>query len=158
MAIKRRIIRPEKIPFTQEGYDKLQIELEELQASRKGAVETLSAARSLGDLSENGLYTAAKGRLRSIDTEINRRKYYLKVGVVEETQRSAIGIGKTVVVSDGTKERVFQIVGDTESDPLNGKITQKSPIGSALLGKNVKDSVTITTPSGHITYTIKKIS
>jgi transcription elongation factor GreA len=157
MKIKRRIIKPEKIAFTQEGYENLQKDLEDLQASRKGAVETLSAARSLGDLSENGLYTAAKGRLRSIDTEINRRKYYLKVGYIEEVGSSKVGIGKTVHVSDGMKDRVFQIVGDTESDPLQGKITQNSPIGKALMGKNLNNSVEIATPSGTIVYTIKKI-
>lgn len=157
MKLKRPVVKPEQISFTKEGYEKLEKELQELQASRKGAVETLAAARALGDLSENGLYTAAKGRLRSIDTEINRRKYYLKVGIVEEAMSNSVGIGKSVLVSDGKKERIFQIVGDTESDPLNGKITKKSPIGSALLGKSVKDIVKISTPSGTIEYTIKEI-
>lgn len=157
MPIKRKVIRPEKIAFTKEGYNKLQKELDDLIHSRKEAVETLSAARALGDLSENGLYTAAKSRLRSIDTEINRRKYYLKVGVVTQTDSSTVHVGKSVVVTDGKQERVFQIVGDTESDPLNGKITQKSPIGSALIGKKLKESVDIKTPSGTIKYVIKKI-
>lgn len=157
MKLKRRVIHPEKIAFTQEGYDNIQKELETLQSSRKEAVDALAFARALGDLSENSLYTAAKGRLRSIDTEINRRKYYLKVGVVEEIDDNIVGIGKKVVVTDGKKEREFQIVGDTESDPLSGKITQKSPIGSALLGKGLNDTVQISTPSGTINYTIQKI-
>ncbi len=157
MRIKRPIQKPERIVFTKEGFERIEKELAELQASRKGAVETLSAARALGDLSENGLYTAAKSRLRSIDTEINRRKYYLKVGVIEQSGEFVVGIGSTVVVNDGKKERTFQIVGDTESDPLNGKITQKSPIGKALFGKNVGDSVKIKTPSGEKEFSIASI-
>ncbi len=158
MKSRRPVQQPEQISFTKEGYKKIQQELAELQSSRKGAVETLSAARALGDLSENGLYTAAKSRLRSIDSEINRRKYYLKVGVVEEGSASRVSIGTTVVVDDGKKERTFQIVGDTESDPLNGKITKKSPIGSALLGKKVGESASVSTPSGSIDFTIRTIS
>lgn len=154
----RRVQKPESISFTKEGYDRIKSELEELQDSRKGAVETLSAARALGDLSENGLYTAAKSRLRHIDTEINRRKYYLKVGIVKESKASTVGIGNTVEVKDGEKNRIFQIVGDTESDPLNGKITQKSPIGSALIGKSKGDSVKISTPSGIKLFKINKIT
>lgn len=157
MRTKRPVLQPEKISFTQEGYDNLEKELENLQSSRKEAVEALSFARALGDLSENSLYTAAKGRLRSIDTEINRRKYYLKVGVVEEIGSNTVGIGKKVTVTDGKKERDFYIVGDIESDPLNGKITQKSPIGKALIGKRLNEDVEIVIPSGTITYTIIKI-
>ena len=158
MKLKRPVQIPEVISFTKEGYAKIQQELADLQASRKGAVETLSAARSLGDLSENGLYTAAKGRLRSIDTEINRKTYYLKVGIIEKGNTSEVGMGRRVLVNDGKKVRTFQIVGDTESDPLNGKITKKSPIGSALFGKKVGESVSVSTPSGSMQFTIQKIS
>ena len=157
MRLKRPVIRPEKITFTKEGYERIEKELKELQDSRKAAVETLSAARALGDLSENGLYTAAKSRLRSIDTEINRRKYYLKVGVIEKGDKSVVGIGRTVVVNDGKKERTFSLVGDTESDPLNGSITQKSPIGRALFGKKIGDKVSVSTPSGEMNFIIQSI-
>lgn len=156
--MKRRAVKVEKISFTKEGYKKIEDELRELQDSRKSAVETLAAARALGDLSENGLYTSAKARLRSIDTEINRRKYYLKVGVVEERDASRVGIGSKVTVTDGKGERVFTIVGDTESDPLQGKITKKSPIGSALMNKIKGEKVHITIPTGTIEYTILDIS
>lgn len=158
MRLKRPVQKLERISFTKEGYEKIQQELADLQASRKGAVETLSAARALGDLSENGLYTAAKGRLRSIDTEINRRKYYLKVGKIEESGKSSVGVGKTVEVIDGNNTREFKIVGDTESDPLNGRITKKSPIGRALFGKKIGEIVVVKTPSGDKKFTIKKIS
>lgn len=158
MKSKRPVKKIERISFTQEGYNKIKEELATLRSSRKGAVETLASARALGDLSENGLYTSAKARLRSIDTEINRRVYYLKVGSVEEVSTKTVGIGNSVTVSDGNTTREFQIVGDTESDPLNGKITKKSPIGRALFGKAVKDEVVVTTPSGGKKYSIKKIS
>lgn len=156
--MKRQPPKIERISFTKEGFEKIQQELAELQASRKGAVETLAQARAMGDLSENGLYTAAKSRLRSIDTEINRRKYYLKVGIVVETDSSTVGIGSKVEVEHPKGQRVFQIVGDTESDPLNGKITKKSPIGSALMGKKKGDTVHVATPNGSVAFTIKRIS
>jgi transcription elongation factor GreA len=156
--MKRPAPKIEHISFTREGYKKIEQELAEIQASRKEAVETLSAARALGDLSENGLYTAAKSRLRHIDTEINRRKYYLKVGVIHDVGTSVVGVGSSVEVQTNKGTRTFQIVGDTESDPLAGKITKKSPIGSALMGKKKGDIVKISTPSGTIEYTISKIT
>lgn len=158
MKLKRPAPKLERISFTQEGYTKIEQELANLKASRKEAVETLAAARALGDLSENGLYTAAKSRLRSIDTEINRRTYYLKVGVIESTNHSRVGVGTRVSVEAAGRERVFEIVGDTESDPLQSKITKKSPIGSALMGKTVGTTVQVATPSGSMSFTIKKIS
>jgi len=157
----KKVQNPKKtlhpIQFTQEGYDKLQVDFDRLTEERKGAVETLAAARALGDLSENGLYTAAKGRLRSIDSQLFRLEMMLKLGFVKKVKGDIVEIGTTVVVNDGRKEKTLTVVGGYESDPLNGKISQNSPLGKALLGKKVEEKVTIEVPAGKTTYTIRSI-
>lgn len=147
-----------KIPVTKEGFEKLQKELLNLKALRPQAVETLSEARKLGDLSENGLYTAAKMRLRSIDSQIFRINAQIKLAdIIEENKSGVVGLGSKVKVSDGKSKRLFYIVGDYEADPLNGKITSNSPIGKSLMRKKVRDEILVKTPSGIVKYKILEI-
>lgn len=155
--MKRVVRQIKQITFTKEGFGEIKKELEDLVSSRKDAVLTLSAARALGDLSENGLYTAAKARLRSIDTEINRRKYYLKVGVVKTAGKEMVGVGSSVKVTNEGKVRVFYLVGDYESNPAENKISQNSPIGRALMGKRVGNNIQVETPAGRVVFKIQKI-
>lgn len=157
MRKPRVVQKVEKIPFTKEGYESLKIEQVRLQEERKEAVKNLSHARSLGDLSENGLYTAAKARLRSIDSRLLRIKNLLKFGEVQDTPKGIVGIGSRVQVMVGEKSREFTIVGGYESDPSTGKISINSPIGSALSGREEGDSVEVQAPKGTIVYTIQKI-
>ncbi len=147
-----------KIPVTKEGFEKLQKELLNLKTLRPQAVETLSEARKLGDLSENGLYTAAKMRLRSIDSQIFRINAQIKLAdIIEENKSGVVGLGSKVKVSDGKSKRLFYIVGDYEADPLNGKITSNSPIGKSLMRKKVRDEILVKTPSGMVKYKILEI-
>lgn len=147
-----------KIPVTKEGFEKLQKELLNLKTLRPQAVETLSEARKLGDLSENGLYTAAKMRLRSIDSQIFRINAQIKLAdIIEENKSGVVGLGSKVKVSDGKSKRLFYIVGDYEADPLNGKITSNSPIGKSLMRKKVRDEILVKTPSGIVKYKILEI-
>lgn len=147
-----------KIPVTKEGFGKLQKKLSELKALRPQAVETLSEARKLGDLSENGLYTAAKMRLRSIDSQIFRINTQIKLAdIIEEKKNDTVNLGSKVKVTDGKNERQFYLVGDYEADPAKGRITGNSPIGKSLIGKKVKDEFVVETPSGKIKYKIIKI-
>ena len=137
-----------RIKTTQEGLQKLKAELEQLTADRPNAVKELTRARELGDLSENGLYTAAKARLRSIDGQLRRLDAQIKLADVVETQ-------KFLVEQDG-KQVEYEIVGDYEADPANHKISAFSPIGSQLKGKKTGDVITITTPGGSKTLKILK--
>ncbi len=148
----------DKIRFTQQGYDDLKKELEELLASRPAVIEDVQKARELGDLKENGYYQASKQKLRSIDSRVTRIKYYMKVGeIVSEKQSSGIGIGTTVTLKNDTREMTYAIVGDLEANPSEGKLSLRSPIGKAVEGKKQGDKVEITIPSGTVTYIITKV-
>lgn len=148
-----------RIQFTQEGFDKLLKQLEELREARPAAVKELARARELGDLSENGLYTAAKSRLISIDNQIFRGEMTIKLAdIMDSSNSSSIQIGSKVTVQDGDNEVVYQLVGDTEANPKENKITQHSPIGRALMGKSVGSKAVLHLPAGEKTLTIIKIT
>lgn len=148
-----------QIPFTKEGHEKLKKELEDIRNSRPAAVEDLSKARSMGDLSENGYYKAARFKLTGIDRRIREINYILKYAVVTEAQGSdSVQIGSTVILNDGDNDITYSIVGGYESNPLEGKISQISPIGKAILGKKVGEKVSIEIPKGTVSYIIKSIS
>ncbi len=148
-----------RIPFTKQGHAQLVQTLEELKLARPAAVKELARARELGDLSENGLYTAAKSRLISIDNQIFKSEMTLKLAdIIEESENSGIHIGSKVKVKiDGT-EFTYQLVGDTEANPKEYKITQFSPIGSALIGKLKGNKVTVSLPAGDKVFEIIEVS
>lgn len=146
-----------RIPITRAGYEKLKSDYEELKSKRPHAVETLSDARRLGDLSENGLYTAAKARLRSIDSQLFRLSMQIKLADIHEGGGDIIRVGSKVLVSDGKRERIFEIVGDYEANPLNDKISTRSPIGKGLVNKRAGDSIIVRTPNGSVSYKILKV-
>jgi len=144
--------------FTKAGYEALQAELASLQAERPGVILDVQKARELGDLKENGYYQASKGKLRSIDSRLERVNYLLKTGIIiEETATTGIGIGSTVTLQVGEKEMTYQFVGDLEADPSQKKLSLLSPIGRALEGKEVGQEVTIDLPAGKVVYKIKAV-
>lgn len=148
-----------QILFTSEGYEALQKEQAELLAARPIAVLDLKKAREMGDLSENGYYRGAKAKLSSIDHRLRQIEHILKNAVVMGAVGSeVVQIGSSVTVSDGSTEKVFSLVGEYEADPLQGKISHKSPIGMSLLGKKPGDTIVVSTPKGQKSYTIVKIT
>lgn len=147
-----------RIPVTKEGFENLKKELENLKKERPQAVKNLSEARNMGDLSENGLYTAAKSRLRSIDSQMFRLDIQIKLADVIEGGGNAISIGSKVIVKDGDSKKEFHLVGDYEANPREGKISQYSPLGRALMGKKKDEIAVFEAPSGKISYTIISIS
>ena len=148
-----------KYQFTQQGYDDLKKELDHLISRRPQVVINLSAAREMGDLSENAGYHAAKDELSQIDSRVKTLKYILRVATIAKNQKTeTVTFGCTVKVSDGKDERVFVIVNALEADPLKGKMSGDSPIGSALIGKRVGDAVDIDIPNGKVNYKILEIS
>jgi transcription elongation factor GreA len=144
--------------FTKAGYEKLKKEYEELKAERPAVVEDVKKAREMGDLKENGYYQASKAKLRSIDSRLMRVSYDLKTAKIIETSDSdTVTIGSTVTLANTEREMTYQFVGDLEADPSEKKLSLLSPIGKAVEGKKVGDTVEITTPSGIISYMIKKV-
>lgn len=147
------------IPFTKTGYEELIQKLEIYHEKRPNAVKTLSRAREMGDLSENGLYRAAKFELSDIDRQIRFFKNllkYAKVFVPINNQTVQIGHKVTISSTDGSK--TYYIVGEYEANPKLNKISYKSPFGISILNKKRDDSFIVKTPSGTKTYLITDIS
>lgn len=152
-----------KIRFTKAGYEKLKEEYNDLLRERPLAVEDLKKARELGDLSENGYYKESRSKLSFIDGRLRRFSDYLKRADIIDTdgtklQIDTVYIGSTVSLSDGKRARTYQIVGDLEANPGEGKLSLLSPIGRAIMGKRINSEIEIDTPAGKFTYTINKIS
>ena len=147
--------------LTKSGWDTLKNELDELlNVKRPKLVERLAYARSNGDLSENSDYQSAKEELEFLDGRIDELEEVLqKASVVPDTKAgsSGIGVGTKVTVKVNGKETVFNIVGEWEADPVNKKISHDSPLGLALLGKNIGDTAEVEAPAGKITYEILAI-
>lgn len=148
----------EPVPFTKDGFEKIQREQEELLIERVGAIVHLQKSRELGDLKENGYYQASRQKVNAIDARLRRIKFLLKYGVILSTSGTGIvDIGSTVVLDQDGAKITYQIVGGEESNPSEGKISHKSPLGRAILGKKVGDKVQLDVPAGIIIYTIEKI-
>lgn len=146
--------------FTIEGFKKLENELKELiEVKKPQAIDRLQKARSMGDLSENSEYTAAKENLEFIENRIKELEEILQNAQVAETPKNdnIVELGETVVVSKNGQTQTFTIVGEFEANPMEGKISVNSPIGKGLLGKKVGEEVSIETPAGVFVYKIIEI-
>ena len=154
----------EKQFLTKKGYDERVARLEELKVvRRKEVAQKLKEAREQGDLSENAEYDAAKDEQRDIEARIEELEKILKnaeVVVEDDVDLDTINIGCTVDVYDKEfeEEIVFQLVGSTEANSLEGKISNESPVGKALIGKKVGDVVAVETQAGVIEYEVLKIN
>ncbi|OGK24143.1 transcription elongation factor GreA [Candidatus Roizmanbacteria bacterium RIFCSPLOWO2_01_FULL_37_12] len=149
-----------KVQLTNEGLKKLEKELVELtDGKRAKAIQRLHNARAMGDLSENSEYSAAKEDLAFIEGRIQEIEELLKnVEVIQNNNQSnKITLGSRLTVEANKIQDNLQIVGEYEADPLNKKLSAKSPIGSALLGKKVGDIIEVAVPAGKIKYKILEI-
>lgn len=147
------------IPFTKQGYLELKKQLEKEISKRPDAVKALSRGREMGDLSENGLYKAAKQELTDIDREIRHLTNLVKYGKIFTPQNNDfVQIGHIVKVQTGIQNKEFMIVGEYEANPKENRISNKSPIGHNLMGRKVGETVEINTPQGKIKYQILKIA
>ena len=150
-----------KIQLTQEGFNSLQEELKELQTvKRPSTVDRLQKARSMGDLKENNAYQSAKEELGELDGRIMEVQYILNNAEIITTSSSdlTITLGKKVTVDINGSQKTISIVGEFESDPMNGKISATSPIGLALLNKKMGETVSVITPGGPVPYIILSIT
>lgn len=149
-----------KIQLTQKGYDDLKIEHHDLLTNKKPkAIDRLSKARSMGDLSENSEYTAAKEELAFVEGRVQEIEGILNNAEVVENNTSGnlIQVGSSITVEINGKTETFQIVGEFEADPMNKKLSQNSPIGQALINKKVGDLVEVNIPAGKVEYKIVEI-
>lgn len=150
--------------LTYAGLKKYEDELQDLKIHRRQEIaQKIKEAREQGDLSENAEYDAAKDEQRDIEARIEELEKILKnaeVVVEDDVDLDTINIGCTVDVYDKEfeEEIVFQLVGSTEANSLEGKISNESPVGKALIGKKVGDVVAVETQAGVIEYEVLKIN
>lgn len=152
-----------KIYLTQKGFEDLKLEYKDLNEKRRPeVVERLSAAREMGDLSENAEYTAAREELSFIDVRLDELEGLLKgVEIISDAKahgRHAIDLGSEVMVKANGKEVLFTVVGEWEADPAEKKISHESPLGKALLGKAVGDEIEVDAPAGKVVYSVVSIN
>jgi transcription elongation factor GreA len=145
--------------ITDEGKAELENELAELKSRRGDIADKIAEARDYGDLSENAEYDAAREEQGLVESRIAEiEDILLNAEIIKSGKSSKVSLGSKVELKTGKKTVVYAIVGPVEADPLEGKVSNESPIGEALMGKKVGDTATITTPKGEITYEIVKIS
>jgi len=144
--------------ITAEGKKELEHELVTLKARRGEVADKISNARDFGDLSENAEYDAAREDQGLLETRIAEIEEIVNnAEIIKSSHKGTIGLGSLVELKNGAKKVQYTIVGPVEANPLEGKISNESPIGMALYGKKVDDKVTITTPKGDISYTIVSV-
>lgn len=146
-----------KVQLTKEGFAELKTEFEHLvNVKRPAAVERLSNARSMGDLSENNDYHNAKEDLEFLDGRISELEEVLGHAEVVSSngRRNQVAIGAKVKVGANGTQHTFHIVGEWEADPKEKKISHESPLGKALLGRKVGEKVEVEAPAGKVIYEI----
>ncbi len=152
------------LTMTKEGYENLEKELNELITVKRVEVkETLKEARSQGDLSENAEYDAAKDEQGKLEKRIADIEAMLKIAqIVDESEISTdkVSVGSYVTVKNMKREKVdtYKIVGSAEANTAKKRISDESPVGKALLGHKVGDTVEAETPSGNVPYEILEIN
>lgn len=146
--------------LTQSGVDELQTELSGLVAKRPAIAEAIKTARELGDLAENAEYQSALAEKDRNETRITEVENILQnVEIIKKPRGdSKVQLGSVVKLRGDGKTKQFQVVGTVEADPLSGKISDESPIGQALIGRQEGESVQIKTPTDTTTYKIVDIS
>jgi transcription elongation factor GreA len=146
--------------LTQAGVDELKQEHSNLVSQRGAVAERIKQARELGDLSENAEYQTARDEQDRLEGRISELEHILQnVQVIKISKNNGeVRLGSVVELKNGNgKPTRFQVVGTLEADPLNGKISDESPIGQALLGKKKDDKVEITLGKKTTTYKVVKI-
>ena len=151
-------------PMTLEGKQKLEEELEDLKINkRKEIVERIKIARSYGDLSENSEYESAKAEQAFVEGRISTLEKMIRLAEIiddKNVEADIVSLGRTVTFVElpDEEEESYSIVGSAEANPLQGKISNDSPIAKALLGKRVGDEVAIATPGGDMKVKIVNVT
>lgn len=152
------------IPFTPKKYKEMIKKVQELEAEREEVMKRLVDARAMGDLSENGAYKYAKFELGNIGRQLKRYTKLIAQGFPAPKNtgpKGLIDFGSVVTIQKlgfSKNERTFTIVSEHESDPSEGKISYKSPMGKEMMRKKVGDEVVVITPVGENRYIIINIS
>ncbi len=152
-----------KVFLTQEGYDEIKEELDNLiNVKRPENIIAIKEARALGDLSENADYDAARNEQAEIEARIKKLESIVEnVEIIDEVTTDEVGLGNTVKISyvdDEDETDEYKIVGSQEADPFENKISNESPLGIALMQHKIGDTVNVDSPNGGYTIKIENIA
>lgn len=151
----------EKVPMLAEGYESLMADLKVLRDERPKIVDSIEEARAHGDLSENAEYHAAKERQGQVEAMIGDIESKVsRAQIIDPSTLSGdkIVFGSTVTLLDDKGKSIkYQIVGETEANAAGGRISFNSPMGRAMIGRQVNDEIEVTVPSGDKFYFVQKI-
>ncbi len=151
----------DRYPMLAEGYEKLSADLKRLRDERPMIVDAIEEARAHGDLSENAEYHAAKERQGQVEASISDIEDKLgRAQIIDPSSLSGdkIVFGATVSLLDENDKHIrYQLVGEMEADAKAGRISYNSPIGRALIGRQIEEEVEVTVPSGDKFYLVEKI-
>lgn len=154
--------KEQEILLTAEGYLELETELNDLKINKRPEViKALKEARALGDLSENADYDAARDAQAKLEGRIKELEYKLEnAQIISGNSKDIVSVGSTVTISyiDDDEKEEYKIVGSLEADPFSNKISNESPIGSAIIGKKVNEIVSVETPNGSFDVKIESIA
>lgn len=153
------------VVLTRDGYEELSQKLQELKSvGRSEIAEKLKVARSFGDLSENSEYDEAKSEQAKLEAEINDIEAILsRAKIIDDeinVNSEVVHLGCIVTIkeaSKGAQEQVYTITGFAQANPMEGKLSDESPVGKALMGHKVGDKVSVEVPKGVLTFKIVKI-
>jgi transcription elongation factor GreA len=157
--LKERDSMKKQYQITADGKAELENELVALKSRRGAVADKIAEARDFGDLSENAEYDAARNEQGLLETRIAEIEEILNnAEIIKAGSKKTVDLGSRVDLTTDGKTVTYTVVGPVEADPIEGKISNESPIGMALYGKKVGETATITTPKGSITYTIAQIN
>lgn len=144
--------------ITEDGKKELEKELVALKSQRGEIADKIATARGFGDLSENAEYDAAREEQGLLETRVAEIEDILQnAAIINASDSSTVVLGSTVELKNDEKTVKYTVVGPVEANPLEGKISNESPIGQALIGKTVGDEVVISTPKGEMVYIITSL-
>ena len=152
-----------EVLITKEGFGKIEDELEYLKAEKRQEVAgRIKVAREFGDISENSEYDEAKKEQAETEARIIKLENIVKYAKIIEkssVNKDIVSVGSKVVVlpMDSDEEEIYEIVGSTEADPYENKISNVSPVGSALIGKKIGDKIDVIVPVGILNYKVVNI-
>ncbi len=154
--------KKDEILLTAQGYAELEEELNDLRVNKRAEnVLAIKEARSHGDLSENSEYDAARDEQAKIEARIQELEYKLEhATIIDNKDKTHVNVGSVVTIEyvDDKEQDVYTIVGSLEADPFDNKISNESPIGSAIIGKKVGDVIPVVGPNGSYDVKIIKIA
>ena len=155
---EKQNIQPVDLHITPEKFDELTASLARMKKSRPKLAEEVKCLAEMGDFSENAAYQIAKGRLRGLNRRLDEIMYILNHAIIiKHSGSDCVELGHTVTLEVNGRQTTYQILGSSETDPSRGVISHNSPLGAALLGKRVRERVTVALNSRTVTYTIKDI-